>query len=260
MSNIKQKESPSFLYHYTKIENLALILQNRNIRFSSLNTVNDLTEGETSDYGSSLSQYVFVSCWMADSKEQIPMWHMYTPNMTGVRIKLPADPFQRYGKSIVPVEEIFYKKYSVVPPSFELCEMNYTDDENLLKPKFAEVRSPKEVTLNAEALGKYKPESWRFESEWRYILFIHPRNIFGFDGESYSDEKFAKAVKSLGTEPLPLDNQYFLKIHDEAFEQMEIMLGPKHSDGDFAIVKALIKAYNPNAEFKPSDLTGKIRK
>jgi hypothetical protein len=252
------KHKIDFLYHYTKIENLALILQNRNIRFSSLNTVNDLTEGETSDHGS-LGHFVFVSCWTATSEEHIPMWNMYTPNMAGVRIKLPADPFQRYGKDIVPVEEVFNQKYSVEPRSFDLHEIIYTKDKSLLKPQFIEKHNPKEVSFNLNAIGRYKPEVWRFEAEQRYILWIFPKNIFDFGNESYSDTKFSGATKNLGKKQIPFD-QYFLKIRDEAFERMEIVLGPKHSDGDIAIVKALISTYNPKANFKPSELTGKIRK
>ena len=134
MNNVKLKEAPRFLYHYTKIENLALILQNKTIRFSSLNTVNDLTEGETSDYGS-MGHFAFVSCWTATSKEHIPMWNMYTPNMSGVRIKLPADPFQRYGKHMVPLEEIYSQKdYFVQPVPLELFEIIYTNNKSLLTP------------------------------------------------------------------------------------------------------------------------------
>lgn len=261
MSNAKQKETPIFLYHYTKIESLALILQNKTIMFSSLNTVNDLTEGETSDYGS-LGHFAFVSCWTATSKEHIPMWNMYTPNMAGVRIKLPANPCQRYGngKSIVPVEEIYYRKdYSVQPVPLELYEIVYTNDKSLLKPQFAEVHNSKKTTFNLNAIGRYKPKVWGFEKEWRYIFWIFPKPMLEFGKESYSDSNFAEDVKKFGKKKIPFI-RYPLNIRDEAFEQMEITLGPKHSDGDIAIIKALIKAYNPKAKFKLSELTGKIRK
>lgn len=259
MSNARQKETPSFLYHYTKTENLALILQTRTIMFSSLNTVNDLTEGKTSDYGS-LGHFAFVSCWTATTDEHIPMWNMYTSDMAGVRIRLPSNPFQRYGKNIVPVEEIYYQRdYFVQPMSLELHKIIYTNDKSLLKPKFAEVHSPNEATFNLKAVGRYKPRVWEFEKEWRYSFWIFPKHIIELGKESYSDKKFVEDVKNFGKKRIPL-NRYSLNIHDEAFEQMEIVLGPKHSDGDVAIVKALIKAYNPKANFKLSNLTGKIRK
>jgi len=249
---------PKFLYHYTKIENLALILKNRTIRFSSLNTVNDLTEGVTSDYGS-LGHFVFVSCWTATTAEHIPMWNMYTPNMTGVRIKLPTDPFQKYGKSFVPAEEIYYQKeYSVQPAPLKLQKIIYTNDNSLLKPQFAEMNSPKEATFNLNAVGMNKPKVWGFEKEWRYIFWVFSKKLFDFGNESYSDEKFQEVIKNFGEKKIPFE-QYFLKIRDEAFEQMEIVLGPKYSEGDKTVVEALVNTYNPKAQFHPSAFTGTIR-
>ena len=38
-----------YLYHYTNIETLALILQNHSFRFNSLDKMDDLQEQETAD-------------------------------------------------------------------------------------------------------------------------------------------------------------------------------------------------------------------
>jgi hypothetical protein len=119
-----QAVEPKLLYHYTSINNLSLILKNRTMKFSCLEQLNDLTEGLTSDVGQ-FGKYVFVSCWTETSEENIPLWNMYTPNMSGVRIRLPMHPFKRYGlveikgtrtagrfqNSIVPKEEIIGKDY-----------------------------------------------------------------------------------------------------------------------------------------------------
>jgi hypothetical protein len=180
--------------------------------------------------------------------------------MVGVRIKLSVDPFKRYGNSIVPVEEIYYRKdYFVQPVPLELIEISYTNDKLLLKPQFAELHSPKEITFNLNALGKYKSKVWKFEKEWRYMFWIFPKPMLELGKGSYSDAKFAEDVENFGKKQIPF-NRYPLNIRDEALEQMEIMLGPKHSDSDVAIVEALINAYNPKAKFKPSKLTVKIRK
>lgn len=42
-------ESIEYLYHYTNIETLTLILKNRTIRFNSLDKMDDLQEQETAD-------------------------------------------------------------------------------------------------------------------------------------------------------------------------------------------------------------------
>ena len=61
------------IYHYTSIETLALIVQNKTIRFNRLDFVDDCEE---SLYGSGptnikLGQYTFVSCWTKDCKHSI---------------------------------------------------------------------------------------------------------------------------------------------------------------------------------------------
>ena len=86
---------PDFLYHYTSIDTLGLILQHKKIRFNRLDKVDDLQESESADLGR-LGRLFFVSCWSDSSEENIPLWSMYTPNMSGVRIKLPAKMFNAY--------------------------------------------------------------------------------------------------------------------------------------------------------------------
>ncbi len=263
---------PEFLYHYTSVNNLALILQNKTIKFSCLETLNDLTEGMTSDV-EGMGQYVFVSCWNATPEEHIPLWNLYARNMTGVRILLPADPFVRYGtvdlsdtrgskrfvNSIVPSKEIIGKHYMVFPTSFKLHKIIYTNDDHLLRPKIYE-RTGSRERLNINLLGRYKPAVWEFEAEWRYSLWIFPSAPYDFSDTNFDDKLVNEIRRIFKEKNKPPIDQYFLSIREDAFEQMEIILGPKHSDGDMAMVKALINTYNPKAKFRPSKLTGTIRK
>ena len=92
-----------YLYHYTSIEKLALILKNRTIRLNSLIHMDDLQEkksAEISDFG----RFTYVSCWTSDEDESIPMWNMYTPLASGVRIKMRRKPFVQYNN--VPVSRL----------------------------------------------------------------------------------------------------------------------------------------------------------
>ena len=83
------------IHHYTSIENLALILKNKTIRFTRLDKVDDSEEAETVDMGK-FGRFVYVSCWTSDEQESIPLWNLYTPDMHGVRIRLPKFPFKKY--------------------------------------------------------------------------------------------------------------------------------------------------------------------
>ena len=56
---------------------------------------------------------------------------------------------------------------------------------------------------------------------------------------------------------LPI-NYFDLKIDDECFKKMEVLISPKMSDGNRIILDTLIERYNPTALLKKSDLDGKI--
>ncbi len=96
----------NFIYHYTTDEILALILQNKTIRFNSLNNVDDMLDGSHNDIKDA-RDYLFVSCWSEDNDESIPLWKMYSDDMAGIRIGInkelikPSYKFICNEKSIV---------------------------------------------------------------------------------------------------------------------------------------------------------------
>ena len=89
------EEYPDYLYHYTSIETLALILKYKTIRLRRLDLADDPEESLTKDYGN-LGRFCLVSCWTSMAEESLPMWQMYSKDMKGVRIKLPTFIFPRY--------------------------------------------------------------------------------------------------------------------------------------------------------------------
>ena len=126
-------DSCEYLYHYTNIETLALILKNRTIRFNSLDKMDDLQEQQTADI-KNIGQFCYISSWTEDDTESIPMWNMYASLNLGVRIKLRKNPFKIYNntaealskvinapvtdesngkplQSIIPITEMFAKGF-----------------------------------------------------------------------------------------------------------------------------------------------------
>ena len=65
-------EYPEYLYHYTSLETLALILENRTLCLNNLAYVDDLDEVKTSDMGL-FGRFFNVSCWTSDGNESIPL-------------------------------------------------------------------------------------------------------------------------------------------------------------------------------------------
>lgn len=139
-----------YLYHYTSIETLALILKNKTLCFNNLLNVDDSEEAETFDMGK-FGKFVYVSCWTDDEQESIPLWNLYTPDMHGVRIRLPRYPFKKY----------LYKKgeYSCT----EDIE-TYINMEKLY-PKVREVSSE-------EKFQKYLNEGKIEKSKIKFFIFI----------------------------------------------------------------------------------------
>lgn len=257
-----------YLYHYTSIETLALILKNKTIRFSSLATVDDMRESATEDFGQ-VGRFCFVSCWTDMTEESIPLWKMYTPDMTGVRIKLPIRPFKKYkiNKGNHHAEDEFYsyinqdKHYSDVgngyipAPILEdefIFKVGYTKDKSLIFPKVYECINGSE-SIKIRNIGMYKDDVWKFQEEWRYKLFFWP--ITMRDLESIKSVVDQKNLFSKVKEDELSFKYYYLEIDDEKFKDMEILIGPKASESQKIIVDSLIAKYNSGAKIKYSGLS-----
>ena len=89
---------PASLYQYTTLNSVLAILENKTIRFTRLDSLNDLNEGCCGEYAH-LKKYVYISSWSADERESIPMWSLYGRDKKlnvldqGVRIKVPTNLF-----------------------------------------------------------------------------------------------------------------------------------------------------------------------
>ena len=110
------QNTPDYLFHYTNIETLSLILANRTFRLTSLNQLDDLQEKETGDTPN-FGQFCYVSSWTDDKTESIPMWNMYSSLESGIRIKLKANPFKLYKNSPDDISKI--KLLSIIDSSTE---------------------------------------------------------------------------------------------------------------------------------------------
>ncbi|MFW6006548.1 MAG: DUF2971 domain-containing protein [Halanaerobiales bacterium] len=266
----ENKSTPDCLYHYTNINSLALILKYKTLKLNCLANVDDLNEGISSDLGK-VGKYFFVSCWTDKREESIPFWSMYTDDMSGVRIKLPINPFKTYSLpeekiekapfnqniSIHRPEQLFDNKYMPAIEKNILKKVEYTNDENLLFPNIFERDDSNQPSINLNKIGIYKREEWSFQSEWRYIVKILPMS---FKEITKFDSQFGiilyKAICS--GRPIPL-NEYYLDLDEEKIRNMEITLGPKISDGGKIIVKSLVNKFDINAEIYESSLIGQIR-
>lgn len=274
-------EEQEYLYHYTSLDSLALILKNKTIRLNPLDKMDDLQEQKTADI-ENLGKFVFVSSWTDDSTESIPMWKMYTNPSSGVRIKLRKNPFLWHGTYGADIEKTlgipamnkeskgnYVKTFLDVSRMIDggyyspqgwngqiLEKITYTNDQSKLEPKVGKIENG-QVELKIGHLGKYKNTHWEFQREWRYIMSF---TAMDFKADMKEMPKlFSQMVLRLfqGVE-IPPFRYYDLDIDPEFFGEMEITCSPQMSFGNRVILEALVEKYNPSAKIVDSELLGKI--
>jgi hypothetical protein len=225
-----------------------------------LDLVDDVNEGEVSDI-ENYGRFLFVSCWSDNKKESIPMWGMSADDMCGIRIRLPKKPFYHYDSNDhlptdkLPRNEPFPGSTIVNRlhlPNFVFIQslnehyeikIKYTSDKNLLKPTLVESDNENNKTIWSSKVGTHKTKAWKFQQEVRYKIQTHPLSMF-------------KPDKQEGTiaNHQPTDRYIDVNIRDDAFEDMEILLGPKQTEAHKIIAQALIDKYNPVCKIRPSSL------
>lgn len=253
-----EEEYPKFLYHYTSIDNLALILKNKTIRFSSLMKVDDPNEIRTVETNG-IGKYCYCSCW-TDKEESIPFWNMYTKDMHGVMLKMMVFPFQKHkefvsyyaGGQIIDTyipHNIFENNELYTIPSIPFLRKIIYKDNPQVKV-FQSIIKNNDGTFdfsgNMNDVGVYKTLAWSFQSEWRYSMILIPHDNAGRINIDVSDTY----------EGLP-QSFFDIEISDAAFKTMEIVTGPKMSEGEKLLVHSIGEKYLPTVNISDSKL--KIR-
>lgn len=272
------------IYHYTDIPTLALILNSGRIRFNRLDRVFDLSEARTGK-GIELGKFLFVSCWTKHADESIPLWRLYTKDLSGVRIGLPLYPFaqldftpppewefikQGHIASPIPFDEAWSDSHFVVPQFLNRSlfgdSVRYKKDIQAVYESSVSIDTDGDhTTLSVDHLydlPRLKTKAWEFENEYRFAFFILPAIRLPAGGPSranYEKELPTHMLRCLleGREP-PLT--YFdVRLAPEALERMEVVLGPCCSKGDRLIVESLLKRFAAGGSLMSSNFEGTIR-
>ena len=270
-------DNTEYLYHYTNVNALSMILKTQSIKFTPLTELDDLEEEKIKDI-KPFAKYVYISSWTDDVTESIPMWKMYTSDMNGVRIKLPKSPFKEYNItkndfgqtkyknifekssfnifSLMQKDEYIYSDYLLLGNKLDILhQVKYTNDIEKLYPKVETIIKDR-FKFDFGDLGIYKNKYWDFQHEWRYVLLFHPYSFSDILEYNNHPEKIYSNVDSCVDLPF---SKYFLKIDNDNFKDMEITLSPKIDEGTETIVQALVEKYNPSAKIIKSTLKGLIR-
>jgi hypothetical protein len=262
------------IYHYTSIENLALILKNKKIRFNRLDKVDDLEEATHTSESITLSQYTFVSCWTSQKEENIPLWKMYAGrDMHGVRISLDSNMFKKYviyerlfrgvevkaskngTESILPVEKFLTKDFIILPsinnPDLFLRPVKYVPNPSKEINDVAKIKE--EIQLQTNKMGIFKHMRWAFQEEYRFVMIILPL------GKLNLNELGTVTMRSLSNNLPPKIDYYDLELDVNALNDIEITLSPVCSESEKIIVEALANQFTSQTSIIQSELLGKIK-
>lgn len=242
-----------YLYHYTSMETLALILKNKTIRFNNLLNVDDPEEAETKDLEKA-GKHCLVSCWTDNSEDVIPMWNMYTPDMKGVRIRMRKNPFKKYTYkkdelyfsektlSYIDYRNDSVKNVSIIADCPLLFKVEYTEDEDLLHPTMVG-KNKEGIHLYFDKIGRYKREYWNFQEEYRYMILTAPWSMEELENIKSVEEYVRIFNRLLDKNNTQFCNEIFLSLADDVFDDMEILLAPKTSESEYIIVQALLDKF-----------------
>ena len=272
-----------YLYHYTSIDTLLLILKNKTLAFNSLQNVDDLEEADSEDI-EQIGKICYVSCWTNDDSESIPMWNMYTPNMQGVRIKLKEYPFKKYFykrgeyffnedcESYINYNSLYIDDKACITANSPLLEqVIYTEEESKLYPRIKSVIKKAEkldngkininekIKYSFEELGRYKRSNWSFQNEVRYIINMVPYSMKELMSCKSVKEQRKLISRLEDTKIKAPYKRFFLQLSDEALKNIEVLLGPKITEEQEEIVKLIIDKYCPSAKILNSNLKGKLQ-
>jgi len=243
----------NYIYHYTTIETLELIFSNKTLRLNHLSNVDDMEEGQVNSFGD-MSKYVFVSSWTKDHLENIPLWKMYTPNMSGIRIKINSSKIVLSKNKDNSVTNIDSDEQILAFQNNNFLEnVEYLDN-----PKVDLFDDEGSITRKVIAeLGKRKHKAWEFQNEVRFILMGLPINAIDcFGGILKTETAFYECIIQKFNSNISFID---LKINNDIWDDSEILLGPNTNFEDETKVNSLISNFYPKSNINVTKSSLKIR-
>ncbi|WP_410986073.1 DUF2971 domain-containing protein [Bacillus paranthracis] len=240
------RELPSKLYHYTSIDTLIKIIENKSIRFNRLDKVNDPEEALSSSIENANTS-VFVSCWNVEDGESLYMWNMYGDNFKGVRIEIPSNMFKgRHSATIyekggshtnydgkISIERenlgLTLNSYYIIGPN----KVAYVNNRELLISKTIHNQGDN-IHVNLYDLGLFKNDYWKVENEWRFKIIAMPQEA------NYPNDKFTDTIIDFEKYPVK-QTEIFLDLDESALKEMKLIVGSKCDDTEFKRIEQAIK-------------------
>ena len=259
------------LFHYTTIDTLALILNNRSIKFNRLDQLDDKTECEAfSDFNP--LRYIFSSSFTDDPNENIALWKMYADMERGVRLEFESStmfspkstPLSKHSITGSLPTSIYtaIKSSDIINEDFILVFWEPLEDHSLgqgiylrkinyinnIKDIYSSlIRTSPSISYSPREFGYLKSTYWQFQREVRLLIYTFPN--------ASCQEEFNKIIlyrRELKTTFILVPLSKF------AIDNLNIVLSPKAPEASRLIVESLTRGLE-NVSIQDSVLKNKIR-
>ena len=260
------------IYHYTSIENLALILKHKTLRFNRLDMMEDLYEKTFLMNQFDWSPYTYVSCWTENPVENVPLWDFYTHGK-GIRIGIDKDFIDWDKQSVAfsaPARMRHHRSLSkdssgsvsitfnpirlYRPLTTETCynkvkyasEAEYHEFENNIarKKSYLEI----DEGMMRQYVGVFRKDKWAFQDESRFVIYAVP---YTSTDAVVSHNDFVNLIRMAMPNKVPYID---VPIKPEKLHNIEVTLGPRMEEGQTILTKALLNKYAPDAKLRISSL------
>ena len=275
------------IHHYTSLETLALILKHKTLRFNRLDRVDDVNEAQAVS-GIQFGKCFFASCWTNSSEESIPLWHMYTNEMTGVRISLPVHMFKlrplvpdlKLGfvsqgtiLSPVPFEKLITSSYFLQPTFLDqkhfFDRVHYADSveeeyKRAVEIHRDETRGTAGIKIHDPCrLARLKKKVWEFQAECRFVLFALPSMPLpplGFADPGFAVQLSTALLNALLKGEGPGIEYFDVELEERELDKILVTAGPLCSEGQYLIAESLVAEFTTQGRVVRSNLAGSIRR
>lgn len=269
------------IHHYTTVNTLALILRYQTLRFTRLDQFDDVTEGRSIGHFP-LGARTFASCWSASQQESIPQWAMYGDAMKGVRISLRPDPFIWHPIDIrwheqfqfidlqapFSVEEMLSPNITLTPyPEMRATfgrRVRYVPDVEIAIESLYSALVPDHITFFGDLteIAHFKPNSWAFQDEYRFVIAAAPGPETPYQGDPASYIQSRTEWNRTGVNLLrdiPGRTHVDIRLDPDALRSTQILVGPLAPAGTLEIVESLVSRFAEGATVGLSSLSNSIR-
>jgi len=230
-----------YLFHYTSIDSLYKILENKSFKFNRLDLLNDLNEHKRNN---SVEIDYYVLCFSNKKRESIPLWFMYADKCSGIIIKIKnCNIFENCNVFYKLDDEIKYFENKIISSDKTLKKIISIDKGiiELTDPELIDVIYSDDE-INREFSKTFHDGGLIFEQ-------IYPILLTGIKGEAWVYENETRYYVSASTLNRMDLREVFYEYNEKFYDELTIIFNPFIDDNNKKEIKDKVKSLIPEKHY-----------